>query len=295
MTSEHNDPASADPASVDPVVEAVDAVDAAATVDEAAVDTTIAPTASAAVAATGAKAVDGGRHRHAVASFLAATGVAALAGAVACLGYFGYVGLNAYFGDAGKVAELRDESVDVAEQAVINISTINGKDLDGWQRQLESSLTGDALKQAHEGAFKDLKERAKAGNLQSEITAKVTGVAATEVNLEENKANVLVFSISTVKDLTGKYQDVSRPLTFLVTVVEADGVRKASVIAPLTGVTDTKGGAGGGAQNSGGSGESGGDQNGQNGGDQNSGTGEAGGGQPEAPAGEAVTPGEGER
>lgn len=178
--------------------------------------------------------------RHWLAAFVAATGAAALAGAVACLGYFGYTGLTAYFGNAGKTAELRDESVDVAEQAVLNISTVDVKDLDAWQRRVAQSLTGDALKQANEGAVADLKKRVQQNKIAAEITAKVTALGATSVNLDTDSADVLVFAVSTATDLSGKTRPQSAPMTYLVTVVPADGTRKASVIRPLSGVTEVE-------------------------------------------------------
>lgn len=250
MTSENNSPE--DEAAAGPEAGSVGAdsapIDTDAPADEASV---VAPASDAPASDVAAPAR---RKRHWPAAFFAATGAAALAGAVACLGYFGYTGLNAYFGDAGKVAELRDESVDVAEQAVLNISTVNVKDLDAWQRRVAESLTGDALKQANEGAVADLKKRVQNNKIQAEITAKVTALGATSVNLDSDSADVLVFAVSTAKDLTGKTQPQSAPMSYLVTVINVDGTRKASVIRPLTGVTaveDLGGGSAGGQSGSG--------------------------------------------
>lgn len=182
-----------------------------------------------------------GRHRHWLASLALASGAAALTAAIVCLGYFGYTGITAYVGTAGKAAQLRDESIDAAEQAIINITNIDVDDFDAWEKRLESSLTGEALKQTREGdTVKALKKQIAEGRRTQTIrlVSEIRRAACTEVNVEENRATVLVFSTSTAQGSAGKdgaeQPGETVPFEFLVSVVESDGMRKVDNIVPLT-------------------------------------------------------------
>ncbi|MFZ2511219.1 MAG: hypothetical protein WAW85_09050 [Gordonia sp. (in: high G+C Gram-positive bacteria)] len=207
-------------------------------------------TAKAEAVASGSRA--GGR-RHTFGSLALATGVAALTAAVVCLAYFGYTGINAYVGTGGKAATLRDESIDAAEQAIINIINVSADDIDGWERRIDSSLTGGALKQVKDGTLESLKKEIAAGKRteHARLSGEVRRAACTEVNVDENRATVLVFSSSTAyagKDDKG--QDVTTEIAtmeFLVSVVQVDGVRKVDNIVPLTLVPIEEGGAAGGS------------------------------------------------
>ncbi|GAC56549.1 hypothetical protein GOHSU_08_00770 [Gordonia hirsuta DSM 44140 = NBRC 16056] len=182
-----------------------------------------------------------GRHRHWLASLALASGAAALTAAIVCLGYFGYTGITAYVGSAGKAAQLRDESIDAAEQAIINITNIDVDDFDAWEKRLESSLTGEALKQTQDGdTVKALKKQIAEGRRTQtlRLVSEIRRAACTEVNVEENRATVLVFSTSTAQGSTGEdgteQPGESVPFEFLVNVVESDGMRKVDNIVPLT-------------------------------------------------------------
>lgn len=189
-----------------------------------------------------------GESRHWLASLLLSTGVAALAAAVACLGYFGYVGIHAYLSDDGSITALRDDSVDAAEQAVVNVTTIDPNDLDGWDKRVKDTLTGDALKQANGSDLRKMVEQAKQasnGSAGFTITSRITGAAPTEVDLGGDTAKVLVFGIAT-QAIKANNQQQAKPIAFLVTVVKADGKRKASVMVPLDGIQYSDDGSQGG-------------------------------------------------
>lgn len=175
-----------------------------------------------------------GADRHWASSLALASGSVALVGAVACLGYFGYTGISAYIDAANKTSQLRDDSIDAAEQAILNVTNIDVDDIDGWEKRLQSSLTGAALKQTQDGQVQDLKKQLAAGQrVNAQLVATISRAAATEVNVDENQATVLVFSTSTAQGSDGAAAG-QVPMEFLVTVVEADGVRKASNIVPLS-------------------------------------------------------------
>ena len=169
--------------------------------------------------------------RHWLASLALAGAAAALVAAVVCLGYFGYTGIRAYTVDSAR-EEVRNAAVDGAEQAMLNIMSIDSSSPKAWQERMKSSLTGDALKQAiseSDGAVKQI-EAAKEKNLT--IKAKVIRSAATEVNADEETATVLVFAQAT----SSMAPDRPQPQSNLITMVKSDGTWKASKIVPLTGI-----------------------------------------------------------
>lgn len=169
--------------------------------------------------------------RHWLASLALAGAAAALVAAVVCVGYFGYTGIRAYTVDSAR-EEVRNGAVDGAEQAMLNIMSIDSSSPKAWQERMKSSLTGDALKLAiseSDGAIKQI-EAAKDKNLT--IKAKVIRSAATEVNADEETATVLVFAQAT----SSMAPDRPQPQSNLVTMVKSDGRWKASKIVPLTGI-----------------------------------------------------------
>ncbi|WP_448221878.1 hypothetical protein [Gordonia iterans] len=175
---------------------------------------------------------DGGRDWKALA--ILATGVAALVAAITCLGFFGYYGITAYVKNDGAAVTLRDESVDVAEQAIINSLNIDPEDIDGWIKRVQSTMTGEALEQTQGESVQALRKQVEAAGETptAEISAVVNRAAATEVNVDENWATVLVFATATAKaDANAPGEAV--PMEFLVTVVEADGTRKVNKVVPL--------------------------------------------------------------
>lgn len=252
MTSEQNEPANSEPAGPDAVSETSSTE---STADDSAAESTrklsrkqrrAQRKAAKAQAAsddsrTDADDSDSG-DRHWAASLALATGVAALAGAVACLGWFGYTGVSAYVVENSKAAKIRNQSIDAAEQAILNVTNIDVNDIDGWEKRLQSSLTGEALEQTQDGQVTALKQEIADGRRSqtAELTAVIRRAAATEVNVDENRATVLVFSTSTAKG-EGDQPGESVPMEFLVTVVESDGVRKADKIVALSGIRYTDG------------------------------------------------------
>lgn len=219
-------------------IEGDDVVDTEVNSEADAADTAVISEASTKTATSTKTAKRTPRHgadRHWASSLALATGSVALAGAVACLGYFGYTGISAYLTAGGEAATLRDDSVDAAEQAILNVTNIDVNDIDGWEKRLQSSLTGTALKQTQDGQVEQLKKELAAGKRvqNAQLVATISRAAATEVNVDENEVTVLVFSTSTAKGADGAPAE-QVPMEFLVTVVEADGMRKASNIVPLS-------------------------------------------------------------
>lgn len=174
-------------------------------------------------------AVESG-HRHWAVSLALAVAVAALVGSIVCLGYFGYTGIRAYAVDAPH-EKVRNEVVSSAEQAVLNISTIDDKGVEVWQDRMKSSLTGDALKQAIDetsGSTMDQIEQAIANKWT--IKATVDRSAVTELNFDEETATVFVLS----QAASSEAPDQPQPQSWLLSMVKADGAWKATKVVPLT-------------------------------------------------------------
>ena len=175
-----------------------------------------------------------GSVRHWSASLALAAAVAALIAAVLCLGWFGYTGIRAYAVDAGR-EQLRTESVSAAEQAVLNITEIDPSKMDEWKKALDSSLTGEARSQVDDGTIGQLRQLAQQNGKDAGRTeSRISRSAATEVNTDEDTATVLVFA--NVKSVVPGQETVESVSGFLLTMVDVDGVRKASKVVPLDGI-----------------------------------------------------------
>ena len=174
---------------------------------------------------------DGGRHW--AASMALAVAVTALVAAIVCVGYFGYTGIRAYTVDANR-EQMRVHVVDAAEQAMLNILTVDDKGVDVWQKRMKSSLTGDALKQAIDetsgGAVKQI-EAAKDRKLT--IKASIIRSATTEFNPDEDTATVFVLSQAATSEAPNQPQAQSS----LLSVVKVDDTWKVDKIVPLTDIT----------------------------------------------------------
>ncbi|EGD55297.1 hypothetical protein [Gordonia neofelifaecis] len=175
--------------------------------------------------------------RSPLASLALAVAVAALVAAVVCAGYFGYTGIRAYTVDS-TATQLRDESVDAAEQAVLNITIVDPKDTEGWRKRLESSLTGDALKQVNTGDFAKLAQQVNdSGGQIGKLDSRISRSAVTELSTDDDTATVLVFANVTATQNGQPTQQ--NQMGFLLTMVDVDGTRKATKIVPLSPITYT--------------------------------------------------------
>lgn len=164
-------------------------------------------------------------------SLALALAVAALVGAIVCAGYFGYTGIRAYTVDSARDT-LRTESVDAAEQAVLNITTVDPSDSKAWKKRLESSLTGDALKQVSDEIFTNIEQQvASSTQKPGKIESVIARSAATEVDSADDRAIVLVYA--NVKAISPTQPVGQSQMGFLLTMVDVDGVRKAEKVVPL--------------------------------------------------------------
>lgn len=161
--------------------------------------------------------------------------IVAVAVAVACAGFFGYQAYEAYFVQK-PIQQARDEATAAAEQAMVNVTTIDPARLDEWQRNLNASFTGGALTQVNNQIQASLIDPLrKAANQKRITTGAVKSSAPTEVNADDGTAKVQVY-VNVVGSADGKQSD---PVTmgFLLHMNKgSDGTWKADTVFPLDGM-----------------------------------------------------------
>lgn len=183
-----------------------------------------------------------------VQNLLGALAVVAVVAALACAVFFGYRAYQAYFVDR-PIQQARDESVAAAEQAMLNVTSIDPTKLDDWKRRIDASLTGQALEQVTQQDYGNLTQMVQQSNGQAAtLTSRLKRSAPTEVNADAGQAKVLVYV-----DATSKRENeggVTQTMGFLVTMTRVEGGQwKASGINSLDSIqyTPTEGGGTGGA------------------------------------------------
>lgn len=149
--------------------------------------------------------------------------------------FFGYRAYEARFVDR-PVAEARDDAVVAAEQAMINVTTIDPQDLDGWQSNLRASFAGEALKQV-EDQFKTalVEPLQRAGDRARRTTGTLSRSAPSEVNADDGTAKVLVY-VRVIGEGGGQQTQPATMGFLLGMKKQGDGVWKADTVAPLDGM-----------------------------------------------------------
>lgn len=157
--------------------------------------------------------------------------VAAVIAVVGLLfGAFGvYSAVKSY--SAAPVASVRDSVLEAAQIAVVNVTSIDPKDPEKFKQNAASSLTGNALQQVSGQGYQDLLSRKDSpGRTQSRVVRS----AVTELDADAKTGKALIV-IETVAKVPGQ-PDVPQPMTFSVSVKQADGRYKADSIVPLSGI-----------------------------------------------------------
>ncbi|MFW0795406.1 hypothetical protein AAFP30_16465 [Gordonia sp. CPCC 205515] len=163
-----------------------------------------------------------------VASVLA---VLAVIVAAVCAVWFGYRGYQAYFVDK-PIQSTRDGAVAGAEQAIINVTTVDPKNTADWKRRVDASLTGKAKDQISQQDVTNLNSMiTEAGPQAASLTSRLVRSAPTEVNADDEKAKVLVFVAATSK--RENEAGVTRTMGFSVSMTKVGDDWKAEDIAPL--------------------------------------------------------------
>lgn len=176
--------------------------------------------------------------------------IVAMIAVAACVAYFGYRAYEVYFVEK-PIQTARDEAVSGAEQAIINVTTVDPKNTADWKRRVDSSLTGKAKEQITAQDVSTLNQQiTQAGPQAATLTSRLKRSAPTEVDADGGSAKVLVYVDATAK--RDNEAGVTQTMGFSVTMTKVDGTWKASNISPLDGISvDDPGQAGAGNQQSG--------------------------------------------
>lgn len=176
--------------------------------------------------------------------------IVAVLAAAACVAFFGYRAYEAYFVEK-PIQTARDEAVSGAEQAIINVTTVDPKNTADWKRRVDSSLTGKAKEQITAQDVTTLNQQiTQAGPQAATLTSRLKRSAPTEVDADAGTAKVLIYVDATAK--RENEAGVTQTMGFSVTMTRVDGTWKASNISPLDGISiDDPGQSGSGSQQSG--------------------------------------------
>ncbi|WP_238421527.1 hypothetical protein [Gordonia sp. 'Campus'] len=180
--------------------------------------------------------------RRAAALAPGALAAVAVIAAVVLVAVFGVRAWNVYF-DEYPAQETRDAATQAAEQAVLNITTIDPKDIDGFKKRAEASLTGKAATEVlggKDGSVLDM--LGNAGPDAAKLSARLLRSAPSEVDADENKAKVLVYVVTTLERPGQAGVDETRG--FDVSMTKVDDLWKAENILGLEGIAYADGGGG---------------------------------------------------
>ncbi|WP_439031857.1 hypothetical protein [Gordonia terrae] len=158
----------------------------------------------------------------------------AVVAAVVLVAVFGVRAWNVYF-DEYPAQETRDAATQAAEQAVLNITTIDPQDIDGFKKRAEASLTGKAATEVlggKDGSVLDM--LGTAGPDAAKLSARLLRSAPSEVDADENKAKVLVYVVTTLERPGQAGVDETRG--FDVSMTKVDDLWKAENILGLEGI-----------------------------------------------------------
>ncbi|MBL1075607.1 hypothetical protein JK358_14500 [Nocardia sp. 2] len=123
-------------------------------------------------------------------------------------------------------AEARDEALAAAQQAAINITSMNLSDVDGSLSLARSSMTGDLLDSSTKNEAQ-LKQKVVDANVN--VASKIIGGALTTLNSEKDQASTLiVFQVT--ESAPDKSSTTDFRYTWAVDVVKSDGVWKADQV-----------------------------------------------------------------
>ena len=175
--------------------------------------------------------------------------IIALLVAIGAVGWFSYRAYEVYVVD-NPTQQSRDDATSAAEQAMLNVTTINPKDMGAFDARLQSSFTGDALEQVRQQIVATLDPALKkSGDQAGSTSSRVVRSAATQVDANEGTAQVLVYLAVTGK-AEGQASETPSTMGFLVGMTKIDDTWKASKVTPLDGITvdgDSNGANGSGA------------------------------------------------
>ncbi|MGC4934001.1 hypothetical protein ACLQ3C_09985 [Gordonia sp. DT30] len=173
--------------------------------------------------------------------------IVALVAAIACVGWFGYRAYEVY-AVTQPTQQSRDDATGAAEQAMLNVTTIDPKKMDTFNQRLQSSFAGDALDQVRQQVVATLNPQLqKAGAEVGSTTSRVVRSAPTEVNRDEGTAQVLVY-LAVSGQTPGQATETPHTMGFLVGMQKFGDTWKAVKVSPLDGISYADDGSAGNGQ-----------------------------------------------
>ncbi|MFE5706462.1 hypothetical protein CJ179_20000 [Rhodococcus sp. ACS1] len=149
--------------------------------------------------------------------------------AVVAAGWFGFGWARALFVDK-PIADARDSALTGAQQAAINLNSVDSADLDGSFENMKSSITGDKMNQDLQATVDGFTDQMRQSGAASK--AELIQGTLTELNTDDGtaKALVVVAVTTTWPDRFDKAK-----VTMRMDVQDVDGVWKASSVEPVGG------------------------------------------------------------
>ncbi|MEN0138181.1 MAG: hypothetical protein AAGC80_23720, partial [Rhodococcus sp. (in: high G+C Gram-positive bacteria)] len=149
--------------------------------------------------------------------------------AVVAAGWFGFGWARALFVDK-PIADARDSALTGAQQAAINLNTVDSADLDGSFENMKSSITGDKMNQDLQATVDGFTDQMRQSGAASK--AELIQGTLTELNTDDGtaKALVVVAVTTTWPDRFDKAK-----VTMRMDVQDVDGVWKVSSVEPVGG------------------------------------------------------------
>lgn len=162
--------------------------------------------------------------------------IVALIAAIACVGWLGYRAYEAYAVQQ-PTQQARDDATGAAEQAMLNVTSIDPKKMDAFNQRLQSSFAGDALNQVQQQVVATLNPQLQqAGGQVGTTTSRVVRSAPTEVNVDEGTAQVLVY-VAVSGKMPNQASVTPNTMGFLVGMQKFDDTWKAVKVSPLDGIS----------------------------------------------------------
>ncbi|MEV0948106.1 hypothetical protein [Rhodococcus sp. NPDC049939] len=149
--------------------------------------------------------------------------------AVVAAGWFGYGWARALFVDK-PIADARDSALTGAQQAAINLNTVDSADILGSFDNMKSSITGEKMNQDLQATIDGLTDQMRQSGASSR--AELIQGTLTELNTDDRTAKALV-----VVAVTTTWPDrfTRAKVTMRLGVEDVDGVWKASSVEPVGG------------------------------------------------------------
>ncbi|WP_070380874.1 hypothetical protein [Rhodococcus sp. WMMA185] len=149
--------------------------------------------------------------------------------AVVAAGWFGVGWSRALFVDK-PIAAARDSALTGAQQAAINLNTVDSADIEGSFENMRSSITGEKMNQDLQATIDGLTDQMRESGASSR--AELIHGTLTELNTDDGTAKALVV-VAVTTTWPDRFNRVK--VTMRLDVEDVDGVWRASSVEPVGG------------------------------------------------------------